>query len=68
MIVTQTMERVAREWYNKPFNQLTTDEKFNVFDEGLWIDRNFDDPREREWYALGFPFQQPTRAINPNEQ
>ena len=67
MNVTPHMKRIAQDWYNKAFSQLTTEQKFNVFDESEWIEKNYDDERNRYWHELSWGTQ-PTRGIDPRKK
>ena len=58
------MKRIAQEWYSKQFSELTTDQKFNVFDEAEWIEKNYDDERNRYSHELAWG-RQPERGIDP---
>jgi len=67
MNVTPHMKRIAQDWYNKEFSQLTTEQKFNVFDESEWIDKNYDDEQNRNWHKLSWG-SEPTRGIDPRKK
>ena len=64
MAPTPKMKRIAQAWYSKHFSELTTDQKFNVFDEAEWIEKGYDDERNRYSHELAWG-SQPTRGIDP---
>lgn len=64
MAPSDRMKRIAQDWYGKQFSQLTTEQKFNVFDEAEWIEKGYHDERNRFSHELAWG-SQPQRGIDP---